>query len=54
MTLLLKNIYESNAMFTRHNILTVYTPDNINVYIIKPLSEKEVLSILAHHEYLVL
>jgi hypothetical protein len=43
-----------NAMFTRHNILTAYTPNNINVYIIKPLSEKEDLNILSHYEHLFL
>jgi hypothetical protein len=43
-----------NAMFTRHNILTAYTPNNINVYIIKPLSEKEDLNILSHYKHLFL
>jgi hypothetical protein len=41
-------------IFTRHYIITSYAPDIVNAYLVKPLNEREALSIIADYQYLVL
>jgi hypothetical protein len=43
-----------NFIFTRHYIITSYAPDIVNVYLVKPLNEREAISIIADYQYLVL
>jgi len=47
-------IQKPDFVFTRHYIITSYAPDIINVYLVKPLNEREALSVIADYEDLVL